>query len=296
MNRKQTKRDEVLKQAIEALESRQMLSTTWTPANGAAFQTALNSAQLGDTIILNAGTTYSQAGGFTLKNKTTGSGWITIQSSNLASLPGAGVRVTPADAVNMPKLQTLGGNASVIYTDTSAHHYKMIGLDFDGPASTPSVPDPHLTALLSLGTDVATQSTIASEPHHLVLDRCYMHPDTPDRSVRRAVALNSMYTDITNCWIADIHEAGSDSQAIGGYNGSGHYNIINNHLEGASENIMFGGATTRVPIEPTDIVIRGNEVIKPLKWMNAGYNTKNLFELKQGKNVLVEGNIGGEKQ
>src|SRR5438552_18272649 len=87
---------------LEQLEARFLL-TTYNPTDAAGFTSALSSAQLGDTIILNAGTTYK--GSFKLPNKTTGSGWITIQSSNLASLPAAGVRVTPADAVNMPHLQ-----------------------------------------------------------------------------------------------------------------------------------------------------------------------------------------------
>src|SRR5687768_6120449 len=78
---------------IERLESRWLLAT-FNPATAAEFTTALNNSQLGDTIVLQAGTTYT--GWFNLPNKTTGSGWITIQSSNLASLPAAGVRVTPA--------------------------------------------------------------------------------------------------------------------------------------------------------------------------------------------------------
>src|SRR5512138_2058271 len=94
--------------SVEKLELRYLL-TTYTPANSAAFVTALNNAQLGDTIILNAGTTYSTNGGFILKNKTSGTGWITIQSSNLASLP-AGVRVSPTDAVNMTRIQAPGSN------------------------------------------------------------------------------------------------------------------------------------------------------------------------------------------
>ena len=98
---------------IQSLESR-MLLTVFNPADSAAFSAALNNAQLGDTIILNAGTTYSTSGGFTLKNKTTGTGWITIQSSNLSSLPADGIRVSPADAVNMPRIQAPGSNVSAI--------------------------------------------------------------------------------------------------------------------------------------------------------------------------------------
>src|SRR5947207_10044761 len=79
---------------MDALEPRRLLANIFPTPTG--LQAAIDSAQLGDTIILQAGTTYT--GAFTLKNKTTGTGMITIQSSNLAQLPGAGVRVSPADA------------------------------------------------------------------------------------------------------------------------------------------------------------------------------------------------------
>src|SRR5690242_11599100 len=73
--------------------------TIRVPAGG-SLQTALNNAQLGETIVLEAGATYT--GPIKLPNKTTGSGWIYVVSSNLASLPTAGHRVAPKDAVNMP--------------------------------------------------------------------------------------------------------------------------------------------------------------------------------------------------
>jgi hypothetical protein len=264
------------------------------PTTSAQFQTALNNAVLGDTIILQAGTTYK--GQFTLPNKTTGSGWITIRSSNLHLLPGEGVRVSPADAANMPRLQSPDGqnNTSVIRTapGTPSHHFQFIGIEFVGPTPTAGNTTPFMTALIELGTDTIAQNTVESVPHHLVFDRCYLRPHAPDLHIRRAFSLNSGATDILNSYIEEIHQPGSDSQAIGGWNGTGPYNIINNRLEGASENIMFGGARGRIPnVVPSDIVIRGNHLIKPLHWRSLNYNVKNLFELKSGARILVEGNI-----
>ncbi len=267
---------------FDSLE-RRTLMTTFNPTDAAGLTSALGSAQLGDTIILQAGTTYT--GGFKLLNKATGSGWITIQSSKANLLPPDGTRVGPADASNMARLQAPGSNVSVVRTEAGAHHYKFVGIEFTGPATG------TLTGLISLGDDTTAQSTYASVPHHLIIDRSYMRPNTPAQSLRRAIALNSAFTDITNSYIQDIHDQGNDSQAIGGWNGTGPYNIINNHLEGASENIMFGGGTHRIPgYTPSDIVIRGNYVTKPLAWRGV-YSVKNLFELKTGRRVLVEGNI-----
>jgi hypothetical protein len=74
---------------------------------------------------------------------------------------------------------------------------------------------------------------------------------------------------------------------------------VNNHLEGAGENLLFGGAS----IAPTwdvaaDVEIRGNYIYKPLSWNRnhptyAGtrWSVKNLLEIKLGQRWLVEGNI-----
>ena len=79
------------------------------PAHTAAeLKDALAAAAPGDTIVLDAGVTY--AGNFTLPAKRNPKEqWIYIISSNLSKLPAAGARVSPSDAVNMPKLVTVAG-------------------------------------------------------------------------------------------------------------------------------------------------------------------------------------------
>src|SRR3712207_3492073 len=71
-----------------SLDTNQVLETAgaiFTPTNATELQGALDNAQLGDTIVLQAGVTY--IGNFILPNKTTGSGYVTIQSSQLPQLP-----------------------------------------------------------------------------------------------------------------------------------------------------------------------------------------------------------------
>ncbi|HEX8775486.1 MAG TPA: hypothetical protein VF735_18095, partial [Pyrinomonadaceae bacterium] len=58
------------------------------------FQKALNIARPGDTIILEAGASYT--GPFTLPAKPPSSDFITIQSSALDKLPSASLRVSPS--------------------------------------------------------------------------------------------------------------------------------------------------------------------------------------------------------
>src|SRR5207344_2357793 len=69
-------------------------------AGGGDLQGALDRAQLGDTIILEPGATFT--GPFMLPAKT-GSGWIVIRTS--ATLPPEGTGVKPSDASWMPKLE-----------------------------------------------------------------------------------------------------------------------------------------------------------------------------------------------
>ena len=87
---------------------------TITVNAGGNFQTALNNAQLGDTIVLQAGATFT--GTFNLPNKTSGSGWIYIQSSAYASLPPPGSRVSPVHAAMMPKIVVAANVGGAIQT------------------------------------------------------------------------------------------------------------------------------------------------------------------------------------
>ncbi|CDM65923.1 hypothetical protein [Pyrinomonas methylaliphatogenes] len=77
-----------------------------------------------------------------------------------------------------------------------------------------------------------------------------------------------------------------------GWNGTGRYIIENNYLEGAGENVMFGGAMPAINgLIPTNIVIRRNYFSKPPEWFNSPWSVKNLFELKSAQRVLIEANL-----
>jgi hypothetical protein len=149
-----------------------------------------------------------------------------------------------------------------------------------------------------LGEGRREQKTADSAPHHLVIDRCYIHGfDTQD--VQRGVSLNSAETTFSNSYISEIHGVGYDTQAIGGWNGPGPFHIVNNYLEAAGENIMFGGADPGIKdLVPSDIEIRRNHVFKPMSWKvghpsYAGkhWTVKNLLELKNAKNVVIDSNV-----
>jgi hypothetical protein len=253
-----------------------------------SFQAALNAAQYGDVIVLQAGVPYT--GNFELPLKQ-GAGEIVIQSSRAKELP-ENVRVSPAQSALFAKLQTDTVDA-VLKTAAGAHHYRFVGIEFSTTDANVKIYD-----LVRLGGGRKEQKTQDSVPHHLVIDRSYIHGfDTQD--VQRGISLNSAETTISNSYISEIHGVGYDTQAIAGWNGPGPFKIINNYLEGAGENVLFGGADpANAEMIPSNIEIRGNYVFKPLTWKvkhpsYAGkhWTVKNLLELKNAKNVVIDGNI-----
>jgi hypothetical protein len=273
---------------LEELEGRRLL--TIIPVHGGDnLQAAVDAAQYGDTLVLDAGATF---GPIKLPYKD-GDGWITIESAALDQLPPHGQRVGPEDADLMPKIVALnGGNA--ISTAPYSHNYHLIGLEV-----LPQTPATTVYDLVALGNaDAAQQSTLDQVPHDFRIDRCYIH-GWHGAYLKRGIALNSAATDVTDSYLAEIHAVGQDTQAAGGWNGPGPFRIINNYLEAAGENVMFGGALATIPnLVPSDITIRHNLFYKPLSWnINdpdhyEGYHwtVKNSFELKNAARVLVDAN------
>jgi cellulose synthase/poly-beta-1,6-N-acetylglucosamine synthase-like glycosyltransferase len=252
---------------------------------GESLQRALDSARPGDAIALEPGAEFR--GPFRLR-ALEGNGWVVIRPDVPDSeLPVAGTRVGPSQFARMPRLISTSG--SVIQADKGAHHIRLIGLQI-APAR-----DTFLRALVDLGGGA---DDLASLPHDLIIDRCYLRGD-PRRGSRRGVALNSSRTAIVDSYFADFKEVGADSQAIGGWNGPGPYTIANNYLEAAGENVMFGGADPSInELVPSDITIVRNVFTKPLRWKadrpgyeGVAWTVKNLFELKNARRVLVEGNL-----
>src|SRR5262245_16179127 len=257
-------------------------AATLVVPSGGDLQAAINNAAPGDTIVLEAGATYR--GPFTLPKKT-GDSYITIQSSRATEITG---RVAPSQSALLAKLRCSTAEP-VIRFAAGAHHYKLIGLDVSTFSATDVIYD-----LVRLGE--SEQTDLSSVPHHLILDRLWVH-GFPTQNVQRGISLNSGDTSIINSYISDIHGVGFDTQAICGWNGPGPYQIINNYLEASGENIMFGGALPSIPnLVPSNIEIRRNYFFKPLSWKvgdptYAGihWSVKNLLELKNARNVIVDG-------
>ena len=258
-------------------------ATITVPAGG-NLQSAINAAQPGDTIILDAGAVY--ASDFVLPNKS-GSSYITIQSSRVGELP-EGVRVGPAQSALFAKLQSGSAAGQVIRSAAGAHHYRFIGVEISSATSALTYD------LVRFGESTQTATDV---PHDIVIDRSWIH-GFPTQEVQRGVSLNGSEITISNSYINEIHGQGYDTQAICGWNGPGPFHIINNYLEAAGENILFGGADPSIAeLVPSNIEIRGNTLFKPLRWnpkdpSYAGihWSAKNLLEIKMGRKITIENN------
>jgi len=245
-------------------------------ASGQSLQEALDIAQPGDTITLDKGATY--VGNFNLSVKS-GSEYIVVTSRDFTNQ----LRVSPE--TKMACIVGLGAGPA-IYTSAVAHHYRFIGLEIKSDVGQ------YNHGLVRFGS--GEETTVEQFPHHLILDRCYVHGDAIAGG-KRGVLLSGDYLAVINCHLSDWKGIGQDTQAICGWTGRGPWKIKNNYIEGAGENLMIGGADTHIPdLTPSDIEICGNKFFKPLSWKvghpdysGTPWLIKNLLELKHARRVLI---------
>jgi hypothetical protein len=248
-------------------------------AAGGNLQAILDGARAGDTIVLPAGSTFR--GPLTLP-AIAGDGWLEIRSTGADALP-PGRRVTPADAPRMARIVGGEGSAAAVRAAAGAHHVRFVGIEFT------VTPGAYTTGLIRFGSGEETRPD--DVPHHLVVDRCWVHGD-PARGGRRGLALNARHVAVVDSYFSDWKGEGEETQAIAGWNGPGPFRIANNHLEAAGVNLLFGGADpSLVNLVPSDIEIHGNHFVKPVAWRRERWTVKNLLELKNARRVLVSGNL-----
>ena len=227
---------------------------------GANLQTALNEANCGDTIQLQAGATFN--GLFTLPAKNCDdSNWIIIRSSAPdASLPAEGTRITPCYA----GVASLPGRPALNCSSTQKAMVTVIGGKSGGPLVLAAGANhyrlgPGLEITRTTGTGISYNliaPETASPANHIIVDRDWVHGTALDETTRGLYLSGVTYAAVIDSYFNDFHcNAGigacTDSQAIAGGLGDlpqGTWKIENNFLEAASENILFGGGRgTTIP-------------------------------------------------
>jgi hypothetical protein len=279
---------------------------------GGNLQTALNNAQCGQVIQLQAGATFS--GQFTVPAKNCDTNhWIWVRTSSPdSSLPAEGQRATPCYAgvaslegrpqYNcsepqhvMAKVQITTQGDGPFQFAAGANFYRFIGLEVTRPAGTPG-----LAQLFSIQKGATAD--------HIVIDRSWLHGATQDET-NTGVNVNGMTNvAIIDSYFSDFHcisKTGqcTDSHAVAGGLGNtqdGPFLIQDNFLEASGEAVLFGGGAAT--FAPTDITITGNHFWKPWQWMQGNtpfvggpngnpFVVKNHLELKNAVRVLVEANL-----
>ena len=225
-------------------------------AAGDDLQRAIDSAQPGDVLLLQAGATFT--GNFVLPVKA-GATYITIRSAaSDADLPPAGTRIGPKWASKLPKLRS-GNDAAAVRTAPGAHHWRLLFIEF--LANQDGYSD-----IIQLGDGSSAQTALGQVPTDLHVDRVYVHGD-PGTAQKRGIALNAARVTIESSYISDCKAVGADAQAIAGWNGPGPYTIDNNYLEGAAENFLLGGSDPAINgLIASDVVFRRNYLSKPVAW------------------------------
>jgi hypothetical protein len=262
-----------------------------TPAPGAVVNVppgpgllaAYNLAPCGTILQLAHGQIYTGSFAFPSKG-CDNQHWIWIKSDG--ALPAEGTRVTAND---QPQLASLSFRVSAPPM-TFGDHIRLIGLAFT------KLPGNQLVAFAS-----------GAGASFIIFDRVRMLGN-PKEETRRGFTINNGHSiAIIESDFEEFHCIAStgacvDAQAISGGTGtgmtaSGPFKIVNNFLEASTENILFGGGTAD-GCGPNDVEIRRNYLFKPSSWnpndpnyIGTKYIVKNLFELKNGCRILVEGNV-----
>ncbi len=247
---------------------------------GGDLQAALDKATPGDTIFLEAGATFR--GAFKLPKKP-GAEFITIRSSaDDRELPPPGTRLDPAKYKD--KLATIisdvPGEPAILGVD-GAHHFRFIAIDF-GPTIG------GMYNIIQLGT--GSEKSVDDLPHHIEFDRVWIH-GSPTEGQRRGIAANGRHINVVNSHISEIKRKGDESQGIAVWASDGPVIIVNNFIEAAAENILFGGAGSYLKLVPTDCIVDSNHLSKPLEWLGTDWVVKNLFEIKNGRRITVTNNL-----
>jgi hypothetical protein len=277
---------------------RTTVATTY-PAGGRAvrvaananLQAALDAARPVDVLLLPPGATY--VGNFVLRNTAPtpngapAGGWIVVRTDVPdAAFGAAGTRMTPSRAAKLELARILSPNyTSAIGTAAGAYHWRLTGLEV-GTTSAAK----QMNMLVRFGEAGDAQRTLDVMPHHLVVDRSYLH-GTPSLDMKRCITLNSATSAVVDSWLTECHSNNGDSQAVLGYNGAGPFRIENNYLAAGHEVVMFGGGDPGIAgLVPSDIELRHNHITRPLAWRNK-WQVKNLVETKNVRRLLVEGNV-----
>ncbi len=155
-------------------------------------------------------------------------------------------------------------------------------------------------SLVNVGTGAET--SVSQLPANIVFDRMYLHSFSTALSaaLKWGIVMNGTSVAVIDSYIDDMQAAPAqitpaddgESKALLAWNSPGPFKVVNNFLQAAAVNVMFGGSDpNNDTLQPADLEFRRNYVRKDeTRWRFTIVMVKNNFELKNMSRSLVEGN------
>jgi hypothetical protein len=272
------------------VEQQPIVTRTFTARTIAELMQAYNQCTGGEEIIIPAGTVLK--GQIVLQPRAF-TEYVTIRSSSLADM---GSRASPTVG-DYAVIQGTFPNETPFVMRDGVNHVRLSGLKFDPfPVGNDVTQNYYLLQIGELSTQV---TSVSNGPHDIIIDHCLINP--PDNiQVVHAIANNGYKVAIISSWIGNVKTyGGQDSQAVFALNGRGAHVYNNDYFEAASESVIYGGAPSNIDGSvPTDVEFRRCVFTKRLSWrtlppnsVGETINEKNLFEIKNGRRIYIEGSL-----
>lgn len=219
---------------------------------------------------------------------------------------GEGFRCITSQMTNAPRMIGNGFGNGAVWCDMSADRYRFTSIRFQKDNYAVNY---RLIAFSGfIGSDENSQTTLEQCPTHMFLDRCWLDGENTGRN-QNGVVFNCKYFAMVDCVANGMWADGFESHAVLSHNSPGPWKIVGCELESSAINFIIGGLNPLIPgLKTIDGEFRRNFVHKRVSWNkndpvnfdghidpNTGLPSsrfvKNLWELKWGDNILVEGNI-----
>jgi hypothetical protein len=247
---------------------------------GDNLQAAYDAAQPGQRLLLDPAGTWP-----TLKlNKKPAGPNVRITTENVQDF--VDKRVTAAEAAGFAKIG--GGPGPAVTTEPGGG-----ATDFDNIQFIPSADTGRFSTVVYLGTGM--EKDVLALPHDVNLRRVICVVDWTKQTQRRFIRSECVGVTLIDSRAEGFNKPGpDDANAFITTNSPGPFLVQNCFLEATAENLLFGGGDPQINgLVPgqSGTVIRRCHFFKPLAWKTATQiagQVKNLFELKNAKNVLVE--------
>jgi hypothetical protein len=206
-----------------------------------------------------------------------------------ALVAGGPIKIAPEVACSTPTYFNVKGGTDIQGALTRLHG-NTYGIRVKSDQHNGSLRDLLVSTIgqdcvINLGVNDTTQNQLSQVPTGWFLELIKIK----DYSGKRGIAVNSANTRIKGSDIVGvIHPNNQDSQAICILNSPGDFIAEVCTLSAASECVLIGGDSPKLPVLRRNIAFIRCNLFKDIAWRTAGIPVKNLFEAKDGWGVLLD--------